>query len=189
VAGCCEHSNELSSCIKCGKFLDQLRKYQLLMKPPCCLELGSISIRKFYTTNGLWNGTGVLYICDFQCSNNCLSHKKGAHTHIVHAHIHKPTCNNSFFLSLPYGMIHKGCVGLPSIFLPIKDDNNKTWNLKDPCVCVCVYMCVHDTHTHSAFCKNPLCWVLSPWDVMLCHWVNSSWHFKGSYCLSKISSH
>jgi hypothetical protein len=31
VAGACKHSNKLPGPIKCGKFLDQLNDYQLLM--------------------------------------------------------------------------------------------------------------------------------------------------------------
>jgi hypothetical protein len=43
VAGSCECGNEPSGSIKCGKFIDQLRKCQLPEEGMCCLELISIA--------------------------------------------------------------------------------------------------------------------------------------------------
>ena len=135
----------------------------LLMKHPCCLELGSTAICNFCTVNGLWNGIGVLYICD---TNNCLSHKKKVHTCTLCMHTFTNLPGTIHFLSLLYGMLHKDCVRLPSVFYAMKDDKKKIWNLKDRRVCVCVCVCARAWHTHThtqyEFHKNPLCWVSSP---------------------------
>jgi hypothetical protein len=68
------------------------------------------------------------------------------------------------FTNLPvtihFYLCHMECytksVRLQSVFHPIKDDNKKTWNLKDSCARAC------DTQTQYEFHKNPLYRVLSP---------------------------
>jgi hypothetical protein len=101
-----------------------------------------------------------------------LQKKKSAYMHIVHAHIHKPTCNNSFFISAIWNATQSQCEAT-ICFLAYKRWQQQDMKFKRSmyvcvCVCVCVCACARNarehTHTHTKyeFHKNPLCWVSSP---------------------------
>ena len=116
--------------------------------------------------------------------------KKGTYMHIVHANIHKPTWNNSFFISAIWNVTQRLCEAT-ICFLPYKRWQQQDMKFKRS---TCMFVCVRDTHTHTHahnmnFIKSHCVEFQALWDVMMCHWVNSFWQFKGSYCLWKISNH